>query len=276
MLAFVSSICLRITVALQHPPFVRRGLTVWRPARETDGAGIGPPPGDLPMTAPDAFDDSRKAPDNPGLLYATAALGTAVAGGLFPLAVATYSWPPTVTIRGVSHAVDLGEALSFVFVASVAAFFFAAATALSIFPLVGVLDWLASLKRWRGVLVSCAGGWCGFASVATLTQQARSDGALSLSFVAMAMGQLGAGMAVRLRNRRRRSMVEASPRNSEQLPLRQLFGITTAVAIATAVLASLPIASHMLVAMALAATCQILVIAGYVLVRHVWGSRAAG
>jgi hypothetical protein len=57
--------------------------------------------------------------------------------------------------------------------------------------------------------------------------------------------------------------------------LRQLFGITTAVALATAILTSLPIAPQTLTAMGLAAACQAFVAACYVIAGRSTNGRAS-
>jgi hypothetical protein len=201
-------------------------------------------------------------------LYVAAALGTAFAGGLFPTVVFLAIVSADFVAGGPQAFLhDLDDAIVVLLGGFFAGFFIAAAAALCIFPLVGVLDWVASLRRWRGMLVSCAGGWCGFASIAALTQFARDEEPLILALGAMSMGQIGAGLMIRRLARRHASLDEedASPKKS-QLPLRQLFGITTAVAIAAAVLAALPVPSPTYSAMGLAAACQAAVVSGYLLV----------
>lgn len=220
-------------------------------------------------------DYSFTVPDNPGVLYAVAALGTAVAGGLFPLAIATLALLTTALSGRMPGTFYPGESLQFVLIGFVVGFVFATIAASCVFPIVGLLDWLASLERWRGALLSCAGGWCGFASVAALTHQQAHSGPLVLSFAALGLGQLGAGLAVRMLRRGKPDARLAHVEDASRLPLKQLFGITTAVAIAAATLASLPIAPHTLVAFAVALSCQVTLVAGYALIHHRWKARPA-
>jgi hypothetical protein len=211
--------------------------------------------------------------DGPAELYLASALGTAVAGGLFPTAV-FFTMVATSIVAGGSQFFyqrvlnDIGGAVAALLGSFVIGFFIAAAAALCIFPLVGVLDWVASLRRWRGMLLSGAGGWCGFASVAALAQFEHDGEPLMFALGAMLMGQIGAGRAVR--HWRRIEAGAAAPRKT-QLPLRQLFGIMTAVAIAAAVLAALPVPSRTYAAMGLAAACQAAVVSAWLLVRRFRG-----
>jgi hypothetical protein len=203
-------------------------------------------------------------------IYVAAALGTAVAGGLFPLAIMLVVVASSLFAGGQLGLHDVSEMILPLAGGFIIGFFVAGLTAFCIFPLVGVLDWVASLGRWRSMLVSCAGGWCGFASVTAITQGAPNDEGLALAFGAMAMGQIGAGSMVRRLARSDASLNDegGSPKKS-QMPLRQLFGITTAVAIAAAVLAALPIMPQTYAAMAFAAASQAAFVAGYLLIRKV-------
>jgi hypothetical protein len=215
------------------------------------------------------------SPERDGVagIYVGAALGTAFAGGLFPgavfltmVATGIVAGHPQFSYQRVLN--DIGDAVVALLGSFIIGFLIAALAALCVFPLVGVLDWVASLRRWRGMLLSCAGGWCGFASVAALAQFEHDGEPLMFALGAMLVGQIGAGRAVR--HWRRIEAGAAAPRKT-QLPLRQLFGITTAVAIAAAVLAALPVPSRTYAAMGLAAACQAAVVSAWLLVRRFRG-----
>jgi hypothetical protein len=202
-------------------------------------------------------------------IYCAGALGTAISGGLFPLAIVMVGYGLALLAGRGGTSGDFAGFAMFVVFGFLIGFLIAGAAALFIFPFVAFLQWMAGLQQWRGVLVSCAGGWCGFASVATIGQDGPHGAPMVLAFGAMIMGQIGAGWAVRRVARPSTWLHEAAAPNTKgQMPLRQLFGITTAVAVAVAVLSVLPLTSRTLAAMALAAAVQSAVVTGYVLIRR--------
>jgi uncharacterized membrane protein len=202
-------------------------------------------------------------------IYCAGALGTALSGGLFPLAIVVVGFGfALLSGRGGTSGDLAGFAMSVVF-GFLVGFLIFGAVALFIFPFVALLQWMAGLQRWRGILVSCAGGWCGFASVAATGPGGPHGPPMLFAFGAMIMGQIGAGWAVR-RVARPANWLRAAdePTTKVQMPLRQLFGITTAVAVAVAVLSALPLTSHTHAAMALAAALQGAIVTGYLLIRR--------
>jgi hypothetical protein len=206
--------------------------------------------------------------DDGAAVYLAGLGGTILAGGFFPIVIFAVIFAANMFSGRLVSFGQIGETMLAIFLAFFFGSVLALLAAICIFPLVGVLDWIASLQRWRRLLVSCAGGWCGFASVATLAGQ-RAEGMIYiLQFGAMALGQLGAAIVIRRTCGRERRPLDEASANSNQVPLRQLFGITTAVALAAAVLTSLPIAPQTLTAMGFAAACQAFVAACYVIARR--------
>jgi hypothetical protein len=242
---------------------------VWRPEQILGSKGDEASPGlsaSVVLRTPQG-----DAADGHGLefpVYLAGLGGTVLAGGFFPIVIFAIVVAARMFSGRLVSLEQIVEATIALFIAFLTGCIFALLAAVCIFPLVGVLDWVASLQRWRRLLISCAGGWCGFASVATLSGQRAEGMVYVLQFSAMALGQLGAALMIRrLLGREPRSLAGAFAR-SNQVPLRQLFGITTAVALAAAVLTSLPIAPQTLTAMGFAAACQAFVAACYIIVRR--------
>jgi hypothetical protein len=175
-----------------------------------------------------------------GPIYLAAFAGTAVAGGLFPIvlviALIVFAGPPPNVVF---------QSVAIVFVGGLVGMVLAAAVALCIFPLVGAIQWLAGLYPWRVAMASIAGGWTGFvATQATIAQVLTNEdlrvAGLILTWIAMAMGQVFAGWAG---TRHKRLMAYAlkgpEPEARARFTVRQMLGLTTGLAVITAIISAL-------------------------------------
>lgn len=210
-------------------------------------------------------------------VYVAAYGGTVIAGALFPIVAMAFAM---VAWRGQGPRV--GEVLVLAPLAALMGGFIAAIAGGVVLPLFALLQWMAVLHRWRVVFASCAGGWSGFASVVTLFLRdiSRSDDlgmAAIFSAAAMLVGQLGAalmaGRAARLVGVAAR--LEAAP-HRRQMPLRQLFGITTAVALAVVMISSLPLPPIAFTMLAAAAVAQAVLVATVLAIRAMNRSLSRG
>lgn len=155
--------------------------------------------------------------------------GTALAGGAFPIvmviadAVGLLFKAPSGPVTDAPAIIILGGMVGFMF-------------ALAVGFLLGIIAllvaWLCSLPAGTVWFESLVGGWAGFFATHALLLSLAPDDAYMLLGLAVLTGQLGAGGAVFLYRRRRRSANKATPEG--RVGLRQLFGITTAIALLAA------------------------------------------
>ena len=155
--------------------------------------------------------------------------GTALAGSAFPIvmviadAVGLLFKPPAGPVTDAPAIIILGGMVGFVF-ALVAGFL------LGIIAL--LVAWLCSLPAGTVWFESLVGGWAGFFATHALLLNREPNDAYLLLGLAILTGQLGAGGAVLLYRRQQRPAHEAAA--EERVGLRQLFGITTAIALLAA------------------------------------------
>ena len=199
-------------------------------------------------------------------MLSVAVFGTAVAGGVFPVVlivaeslVAEYS-----PLRG-SLAEALGMAAATVIFGGMVGFMVALSIGFLISIVAAAIAWLCSLPPGTVWFESLVGGWAGFFSVHMLLDSGFPNPWLCLG-LAVLTGQLGAGGAVRQVQRRRESVrerseeTEATEKNSK-VGIRQLFGLTTAIAILAAIGSSIDVDSVVYSTLWLAVAIQAGVIA---------------
>lgn len=203
--------------------------------------------------------------------------GTMLAGALFPTAILVVVLPFSFKLPGPSEVIGF---LGFALAGGLFGGAFAFLAACVVFPFFALIQWLAGLHRWSVFVASCAGGWSGFTAVVVLLQAPLSyDDEIALVAVlaagAMTMGQLGAAwMAKRARRKNTTAPPPATP-HRQQLPLRQLFGITTAVAVAIVVVSSLPLPPTAFTMLGAAAAAQVLLVGGFLAIRALHHRRRA-
>jgi hypothetical protein len=95
-----------------------------------------------------------------------------------------------------------------------------------------LVAWLCSLPAGTVWFESLVGGWAGFFATHALLLGLEQKDAYLLLGLAVVTGQLGAGGAVLLYRRQRRPANETAPEG--RVGLRQLFGITTSIALLAA------------------------------------------
>lgn len=204
-------------------------------------------------------------------VYLAGMSGTAFAGGLFPSVVALIM----IIFSPNGRRPAVGEVAGLLLGGFPFGFAYALAVALFVFPLMAMVQYLASLSRWRGLFAAAAGGWTGFAAVAIVGSTFRGNSPfpielLTLGLVAMLMGQVGAGRAAaKARRTQMASRWWHEPPGGSQFTLRQLMGLTAAVAILAAVFSALRLAPAMYVAIGIAAAFQCATVGAYLLIsRH--------
>lgn len=216
------------------PPFaataVRDAPLASRYAGTTRRQGAWMSDASPPTTAGEPFDFTATT----GML-SLAVGGTALAGGAFPFvivladAVGKVAGNTPVSIVGPGPVADaaavimLGGMVGFV-VALVVGFLLALIALL--------VAWLCSLPAGTVWFESLVGGWAGFFATHSLLLGLEPSDAHLLLSLAVVTGQLGAGGAVFLYRRQRRLAHEVAPEG--RVGLRQLFGITTSIALLSA------------------------------------------
>jgi hypothetical protein len=169
-------------------------------------------------------------------MLSVAVLGTAVAGGAFPvvLIVAEILASEYGPLRG-PLAEALGMAAATVILGGMVGFMVALAIGFTMSIVAAAIAWLCSLPAGTVWFESLVGGWSGFFSVHMLLDSVYPNPWLCLG-LAVLTGQLGAGGAVWLVKRRRQPIAEREASESHsKIGIRQLFGLTTAIAILAAI-----------------------------------------
>lgn len=218
---------------------------------------------------PAAGKDEYGIPGASASVYVAAFGGTALAGGLFPLAIFAVA-----AVFSGGRGPSLGELGAFAIGAFLIGILIAGSAGACIFPLVALVQYLAGLFRWRATMATLAGGWTGFASVAALGMGTREAAWWSPIFliygvVAVLMGQLGAAWAAR---KAVRSQVASrrwrEPPAGARFTLRQLLGLTAGVAIVAAILSALRLPTGTWMAMGIATAVQAATLGAYLLIKQ--------
>lgn len=177
-----------------------------------------------PTAAAYPFDLTRTV----GML-SVATLGTAVAGGAFPVVMVVADAISSLLVAPSDRLVDpaaiiiLGGMVGFMLALTVG--FLLAAVAV-------LVAWLSSLPAGTVWFESLVGGWAGFFTTHMVLDSLGLSNSRLLLGLAVLTGQLGAGGAVFLVRRRKRAPDASTP--EARVGLRQLFGITTAIALLAA------------------------------------------
>jgi MFS family permease len=179
-------------------------------------------------------------------VYLAAWAGTALAGALFPVALLI-----TALIVEGRPRYMVGQAVMVLAMGGVVGLILAAFVGALVFPLVGLIQWLASLYPWRTTMASIAGGWTGVvATQATVGQGMRRNDfditGIILTWIALAMGHVGAGWFARRQKQKMAIRRYPEPEAKPQFTIRQLLGLTTGVAIVAAIVSAmrLPQSAH--------------------------------
>lgn len=213
-----------------------------------------------PTAAAEPFDFTATA----GML-SIAVGGTALAGGVFPIvivladAVGKAAGGPPVSIVDASAAlIILGGMVGFIF--SLVVGFLLALIAL-------LVAWLCSLPAGTVWFESLVGGWAGFFATHGLLEELQRNDAHLLLGLAVVTGQLGAGGAVFQYRRQRPPANEAA--SEGRVGLRQLFGITTSIALLAALARCIELDSLVYSTLWLAVAIQ----SGLIALWYFWSAR---
>lgn len=181
-----------------------------------------------PTAAAEPFDFTATT----GML-SLAVAGTAFAGGAFPIvmvvagAIGTLVNSPSKPMAG-----PFADAAAIIILGGMVGFIVALVVGFLLGLIALLVAWLCSLPAGTVWFESLVGGWAGFFAAHALLG-GMQPGILRLMLgLAVVTGQLGAGGAVFLHRRRRQRAHEATPEG--RVGLRQLFGITTAIALLAA------------------------------------------
>ena len=181
-----------------------------------------------PTAAAEPFDFTATA----GML-SLAVAGTALAGGAFPIVIvladALFKAAGSQPLSFVGPA---SEAAALIMLGWMVGFMFALVVGFLLAIIAMLVAWLCSLPAGTVWFESLVGGWAGFFATHSLLLGLEPTYAHLLLGLGVVTGQLGAGGTVFLYRRRRRSANEAPPEG--RVGLRQLFGITTAIALLAA------------------------------------------
>lgn len=200
------------------------------------------------------------SPFGPGATIGVACVGTAIAGGLFSLALLAIEIARTLLSQSAEFRSD---DLFYAFPGFIIGFFYAGVVSLP----VGLAGWLlAALIRIKGApiwLASFVGGWTGF----ICTIPASNDFPVLL---AVAMGQIGAALAASIgaQANRRALGLPATPMQVK-IGLRQLFGVTTVICVIAAILGGLKLTTNTYWMLGNAAVLQAALVAAAAAVRKV-------
>jgi hypothetical protein len=178
-----------------------------------------------PTAAAEPFDFTATA----GML-SIAVGGTALAGGAFPIVMVVADAIGNHLVNGSSR--PAADAVAIIILGGMVGFMFALVVGFLLAIIALLVAWLCSLPAGTVWFESLVGGWAGFFATHALLEGLQPKNAHLLLGLAVVTGQLGAGGAVLVYRRQRRSANEAAPEG--RVGLRQLFGITTAIALLAA------------------------------------------
>jgi hypothetical protein len=213
----------------------------------------------IPTAAAEPFDLTATA----GML-SLAVGGTALAGSAFPIvmvmadAVGLLVKAPAGPVTDAPAIIILGGMVGFM-VALVVGFL------LGVIAL--LVAWLCSLPAGTVWFESLVGGWSGFFATHALLLGLEPNDAHLLLGLAVVTGQLGAGGAVFLYRRQRRPAHEVAPEG--RVGLRQLFGITTSIALLAALARGIELDSLVYSTLWLAVAIQ----SGLIAIWYFWCAR---
>lgn len=155
--------------------------------------------------------------------------GTALAGGAFPIVMVAADAAGNLATGSSRPAAD---AVAIIILGGMVGFMFALVVGFLLALVAMLVAWLCSLPAGTVWFESLVGGWAGFFATHGLLESLQPNNAHLLLSLAVVTGQLGAGGAVFLYRRQRRPADETAPEG--RVGLRQLFGITTAIALLAA------------------------------------------
>ena len=155
--------------------------------------------------------------------------GTALAGGAFPIVMVAADAAGNLATGSSRPAAD---AVAIIILGGMVGFMFALVVGFLLALVAMLVAWLCSLPAGTVWFESLVGGWAGVFATHGLLEGLQPNDAHLLLGLAVVTGQLGAGGAVFLYRRQRRSANESAPEG--RVGLRQLFGITTAIALLAA------------------------------------------
>jgi hypothetical protein len=195
---------------------------------------------------------------------ASGCFGTVIAGGLFPIALSMLLLIDPEWASPYPDKAALLATLGIVF-----GVFFAAWVGFFLFIIAGVAQTACGLHRRCVAIAAMPGGWTGFVANYAVSDSMRSAPTYIVLAVAMVMGQLGGGWgAAKARRRMAAAVPSAEPSSTKQFRLRELFGVTTAVAVLAAVVAAWPLTPHCRQAIGFGAGMQAVTLGGWFLLRR--------
>lgn len=156
--------------------------------------------------------------------------GTALAGGAFPIVMVAADAAGNLATGSSRPAAD---AVAIIILGGMVGFMVALVVGFLLALVAMLVAWLCSLPAGTVWFESLVGGWAGFFATHGLLEGLQPNDAYLLLGLAVATGQVGAGGAVFFYRRQRRPVNEAPPEG--RVGLRQLFGITTAIALLAAI-----------------------------------------
>ncbi|MBA4107688.1 MAG: hypothetical protein C0485_18295 [Pirellula sp.] len=155
--------------------------------------------------------------------------GTALAGGAFPIVIVIAD---AAGMLLKSRAGPVTDPTAIIILGGMVGFMFALVVGFLLAIVALLVAWLCSLPAGTVWFESLVGGWAGFFATHALLLGGQQNDALVLLGLAVVTGQVGAGGAVFWYRRQKRPASE--PTAEGRVGLRQLFGITTAIALLAA------------------------------------------
>jgi len=223
-----------------------------------------------PLRAADATDATRRtsgaeAPSFESVvgMLSLAVVGTTLAGAAFPLILGVCIHAMRLGSGWIS---DGGYFFSFVLLGGMIGGMLAFTVSLPVALLAGVIAWLSRISTRDVWFASLVGGWTGFFATHLVLEALPSEMSyLTITGIAVITGQLGAGgficgFIARMRQKHGRSSAACDASPGVRIGLRQLFGITTSVALVAAFSQSLKENERAYASMGYAAVIQAAVI----------------
>lgn len=188
-------------------------------------------------------------------VFALAVGGAALAGGAYPLLLAIVKLS---TGTGLGGSPDGAELACFALTGGIAGFCLALVVATHLAVFVGLVGWICGIAPKSIWFASLIGGWTGFLASQLMLDIFRMGNVLILVGVATATGQVGSAWAVWFDQRPRKIRITPANARDSRIGLRQMFGITTAIAVLAALGSSIeistPVYSTLWLAIAIQAT----------------------
>jgi hypothetical protein len=181
-----------------------------------------------------------------------ACVGTAAAGGLFPVVL--------LLVDAVQGTLQFQDDIFFALPGFVLGFLYAGVVSIFTALAMGLFMWLTQIRRAPLWLASTIGGWTGFACTVPLAANLSLTPVFSL-VVATFMGQAGVTLFVAwVASLNYPSARRADPPARMQIGLRQLFGATTFACLCAALMGAAHFSRELLVLIAVAAAQQAITI----------------